>query len=100
MSGQHVLPLKIIIPTSWLAPPLLFQSPNFSQARAVRHMVVEEDLDLFWHSTLSDLCVTTGICLIKQFAVHMTELFTAATWSATGELSTVFYDSHSTIGKS
>lgn len=48
-------------------------------------MVVEEDLDLFWHSTLSDLCVT-GICLIKQFAVHMTELFTAATWSATGEL--------------
>lgn len=41
-------------------------------------MVVEEDLDLFWHSTLSDLCVKTGTCLIKQFAVDISELVTAA----------------------
>jgi len=60
--------------------------------------MVEEDLDLFWHSTLSDLRVKIGICFIKRFAVHMTELFIAATWSAT--VSAVFYNSHSTIGKS
>lgn len=49
-------------------------------------MVVEEDLDLFWRSTPGDLCVKTGFCLIEQVAVDVTELFTAATWSATGEL--------------
>lgn len=94
VGGQYALPLKIIIPTSWPAPPLLFQSPNFSQARAVRHTAAKEDLGLFWHSTLSDLCVKSVIHLIKQFTVHITEPLTAATWSATGELqeSTDFYD--------
>lgn len=49
-------------------------------------MVVEENPDLFWHFTLSDLRVKSGICLIEHFAAHVTELFTAATWSVTGEL--------------
>lgn len=46
-------------------------------------MVVDEDLDLFWHSPLSDLCVKPGICLIKQFEVDITELVTVAAWSVT-----------------
>lgn len=69
-----MLPLKITILASCLAPPLLFLSPDFFQARAVRHVMAEEDLELFWHLTLIDWHVKIGICLIEQFAVHITEL--------------------------
>lgn len=58
--GHHMLPLKIIIPTSWLAPPLLFKSPNFS-GKGCWSSGLEKDLHLFWHSTPSDLCVLSVI---------------------------------------
>lgn len=99
-----MLPLKITILASCLAPPLLFLSPflsDFFQARAVCHVMAEEDLDLFWHPTLIDWHVKTGICLIEQFAVHITDLHSCYMPSHRGPPAKALfsYNSHSKWGK-
>lgn len=95
-----MLPLKITILASCLAPPLLFLSPDFFQARFVCHVMAEEDLDYFWHSALIDWHVKIGICLIEQFAAHIKELHSCDMPShREPPTKALFFTSHSKWGK-
>lgn len=82
-------------------PCYFHHQTSLRRGLSVSHMMAEEDLDLFWLSTLIDWHVKTGICLTEQFAVHSTELHSCYLLSRRGPpaKALVFYNSHSKWGK-